>query len=430
MVLYYRSLTVRAVVRAAEGNEGIIKSERESAMRTGFIVPTEMEAVNLPLENRHITCAGYGAGKTAACSAAADLIFNKYCDTVIIWGLAGALAPDLGPGDLVVGRRVAYRDYDIHPLQGSTGVGWVQGFAENIFADLDSGFCDVLEKQLKETFPGRKVRGGTICSGDQFISLKPGDERNRVERESDAVDMESAAVVHFCRNLKRGIKVGIIRVISDNADHNAVTDFQSFLNSFAEMNGKLFQLRRGLLAECQDGSGEILSAIRDFQDFPVPGVLFKDIWGIFRDRSTLEAACYSMYDRFHLENPGLTVTKVAGVESRGFIFGAMLAGMFGVPFVPLRKKGKLPGSIAADTYRTEYSESTLEAQKSAFCESDRVLLVDDIIATGGSLLAARNVIRKCGAECVCCLALGQIRTLNGAGILRENGMAVTFLLEL
>ena len=397
-------------------------------MRIGFIVPTDLESGNLPLENEHITCAGYGAGKTAACSAAADLIFNKYCDTIIVWGLAGALSPELRVGDIIVGSRVAYRDYNIYPLCGSTGLGWVAGFAENVFAELDPGLRASLKKHLTRLFPERRICEGTICSGDQFISLKPGDEKNRVERESDAVDMESAAVAHFCRNLKRGIKVGIVRVISDSADHNAVVDFNSFLTSFAEMNGKLFQLRSAMQED--DHSDKILDAIQDFQDFPVPGVLFKDIWGILRNRDTLETACHKLYDRFHLENPGVSITKVAGVESRGFIFGAVLAGMFGIPFVPLRKKGKLPGHVVADTYKTEYSESTLEAQEAAFRADDKVLLVDDIIATGGSLLAARNVIRKCGAECTCCLALGQIRTLNGADMLRKDGLRVTYLLEL
>lgn len=397
-------------------------------MRIGFIVPTDLESGNLPLENKHVTCAGYGAGKTAACSAAADLIFNKYCDTIIVWGLAGALAPNLRVGDILVGSRVAYRDYNIHPLCGSTGLGWVAGFAENVFAELDPGLRSSLKQELTRLFPERRICEGTICSGDQFISLKPDDEKNRVEQESDAVDMESAAVAHFCWNLKRGIKVGIVRVISDSADHNAAVDFSSFLTSFAKMNGKLFQLRSALQKD--DPFDRLLGAIQNFQDFPVPGVLFKDIWGVLRDRDTMETACHELYDRFHLENPGMAVTKVAGVESRGFIFGAVLAVMLGIPFVPLRKKGKLPGHVVADTYKTEYSESTLEAQEAAFLPDDKVLLVDDIIATGGSLLAARNVIRKCGAECVCCLALGQIRTLNGAEILRKAGMKVTYLLEL
>jgi len=399
-------------------------------MRIGFIIPTELESHNIPLENKHVTAAGFGAGKTAACTAAADLIFNKFCDTIIVWGLAGALSPKLNVGDIVVGLRVAYRDYNIAPLCGSTGVGWVQGFSENVFAELDPDLRKSLTKQLTRLFPERKICEGTICSGDQFVSLKPGDARNRVEQESDAVDMESAAVAHFCSNLKHGIKVGIVRVISDNADHNAGVDFQSFLNSFTEMNGKMYELRKGLLEDSADGTDELLSTIQDFQDFPVPGVLFKDIWGVLRDRDAMEAACCTMYDRLHLNNPGLTITKVAGVESRGFIFGAQLAGMMGLPFVPLRKKGKLPGVVVADTYKTEYSESTLEAQKAAFREDDRVLLVDDIIATGGSLLAARNVIRKCGAKCDHCLALGQIRTLNGAEILRKEGMSVTYLLDL
>ena len=403
--------------------------ERKSVMRIGFLVPTDLEAQNLHKMNEHVTCAGYGAGKASACSAAAELIFNKYCDTIIVWGLAGGLSRRVSINDIVIGSRVAYRDFNIYPLFNSTGVGWVEKFSENVFFELDPGLRSLLREQIRKIFPERNVLEGTICTGDQFVEFKPGDALNRVERESDAVDMESAAVVHFCHNLNKKIKVGIVRVISDNADHNANLDFSSFLQAFEAMNGKLFQLRKALL-EATCGNGRILSCIQDFPDFPAKGVLFKDIWGILSDREIFEDACHRLYDLFHTSRPDAAITKVAGVESRGFIFGFELAKMFGVPFVPLRKKGKLPGEVVSDTYRTEYSESCLEGRKSAFSPSDRVLLVDDIIATGGSLLAARNVIRKCGAACDHCLALGQINGLNGTEILKSQGLSATFLLSL
>ncbi|MBO4632130.1 MAG: adenine phosphoribosyltransferase, partial [Lentisphaeria bacterium] len=196
-----------------------------------------------------------------------------------------------------------------------------------------------------------------------------------------------------------------------------------------EMNGKLFQLRTLLQSE-ESSNSRILSAIQDFHDFPVKGVLFKDIWGILSNQEIFEDACHQLYDLFYTRWPDAAITKIAAVESRGFIFGFELAKMFGVPFAPLRKKGKLPGTVVSDTYKTEYSESCLEGQKSAFFPEDRVLLVDDIIATGGSLLAARNIIRKCGAECNHCLTLGQIKGLNGAEFLKSQGLTATFLLNL
>ena len=398
-------------------------------MRIGFLVPTDGEARVIPVLNKHLTCAGYGAGKVAACAAAAELIFHKHCDTIIIWGAAGAMSKRVHVNDIVVGAQVAYRDFNIAPLCGSTGVGWVQGFAENVFVELDKNLRAMLLKQLKKTFPGRNVMEGVICSGDQFMQLKPDDPHNRVESNSDAVDMESVAVAHFCQALNKNIKVGIIRVISDNADGNAGIDFCAFLDSFAEMSEKTYELRRGLLDE-EDDSHFILNAIEDFQDFPVKGVLFKDIWGIFYDPEIFDAVCHKLYDLFHIENAGAKIDKIVGIESRGFIFGFEMAKMFNVPFVPLRKKNKLPGEVVSDTYITEYSQSCLEAQKAAFSPGENILVVDDIIATGGSLLAAKNVIQKCGAKCQYALALGQISGLNGVEILKEHGISAVRLFDL
>lgn len=399
-------------------------------MRIGFLVPTEVESRNIHELNRHVTCAGYGTGKVAACAAAADLIFNKYCDTIIVWGLAGGLSRKVDVNDIVVASRVAYRDFNVYPLFGSTGVGWVEGFAENIFVDLDAELRAMLLRHLGKTFPGRRILEGTVCSGDQFLALQPGDPKNRVEQVSDVVDMESAAVVHFCSKLNRNIKVGVVRVISDNADHNAGVDFNTFVDSFADMNDLMYQFRRDMLDEEDTGDERILSAIRSYSDFPVKGTLFKDIWGIFSNLELFESVCHRLYDLFHIRHRGAGITKVVGIESRGFILGFEMARIFGVPFVPLRKEGKLPGDVVADTYKTEYSESCLEAQRSSFTPEDRVLLVDDIIATGGSLCAAQNIVRKCGAECRHCLAMGQIGGLNGAEFLASQGLSADCLFEL
>ncbi len=399
-------------------------------MRIGFIVPTDLESQRLPVENQHICCAGYGSGKASACAAAAKLVFSKHCDTILLWGLAGGISPKVDINDIVVGSRVAYRDFNIAPLCNSTGVGFVPVFAENIFVELDAELRGMLVQELQKLFPDRQVKEGAVCTGDQFVEHHPGDEWNRVEAVSDVVDMESAAVVHFCHKIDPHIRVGIIRVVSDHADHHAGGDFSAFLQSFAEMNTQLYKLRENLLARCHTDIEQVTGAIQNFADFPAPGVQFKDIWGIISNHEIFATACHLMYDAFFRENPDVRITKVAGVESRGFIFGYALAKMLDVPFVPLRKKGKLPGEVVSDTYLTEYSENCLEGQKTAFNAADRVLLIDDIIATGGSLLAARNIIIKCGAECSHCLALGQINGLSGAELLEQQGISATYLLKM
>ena len=398
-------------------------------MRIGFLVPTSMEARTIHPLNKHLTCAGYGCGKTAACSAAADLIFNKHCDTILIWGAAGAISNRVHVNDIVVGARTAYRDFNIYPLCGSTGVGWVEDFAENVFFELDPALRKMLISQLRKVFPGRNVLEGTICSGDEFVEMKEGYVRNRVEQESDAVDMESAAVAHFCHILDKKIKVGIIRVISDNADGNAGIDFSEFLDTFAQMSEKMYLFRSNMLEE-EDDSARLLAAVRDVPDFPVKGIHFKDMEGVFRDPELLSAACHKLYDLFHIRNKDCRIDKIAGIEPDGLILGFQLAGMFGVPFVPLRKMGALPGETVSCTYTAAGSKCTLTAQKTAFRTGESVLLADDLVATGATLLAARDVIRQCGGACDHCLALGEICSMNGMEALKEHGLSCVSLFRM
>lgn len=397
-------------------------------MRVGFLIPTDLESKNIGKIHKHVICAGYGSGKAAACSAAAKLIYEKYCDTIIVWGLAGGLSDKAKVNDILIAEKVAYRDYNISPLMGSTGVGWVKDFSENLFADLDQELCNLLLESVKKIFPERNVVKGSICTGDQFVQHNSRESYNRVEKDSDAVDMESAAVVQFCRNVDKNVKVGIIRVISDNADHSAHIDFNEFISKFTEMNSLLFDLRFEL--KKTGDNDRIVSAIRDFPDFPIPGVLFKDIWGIISNRKILEETCHKLYDAFCTCFSGERITKVAGIESRGFLFGLELAKLFQVPFVPIRKSGKLPGKIITETYKTEYSTAALEIQDDAFLGIDNVVIVDDIIATGGSLIAARKAILKAKARCEYAIVAGRISSLNGIEILTYNGMKVISLLDL
>lgn len=402
-------------------------------MRIGFIIPTELESQNLNEYNSHITCAGFGAGKAAACSAAAKLVYEKHCDTIIIWGLAGSLDKNVNVNDIVVGNKVAYRDYDITPLQGAKGVGEVPGYAPNIWVELDQNLVLQIRDALEKEFPDRIVKQGAICTGDQFVQHSSEDSYNRVEKEAQAVDMESAAVVHFCENLNKfsgkKIKVGIVRVISDNADHSAHVDFNSFIEEFSKMNRKMLNFRADIL-RLNDSQEHILKTIKNYPDFPSPGVMFKDIWESIGNQKVFEEICHDLYDISGIVYNGVKFTKVAGIESRGFIFAHELAKMMNLPFVPVRKAGKLPGEVSRVDYDTEYSSTSLEVQKEAFNSNDKVLLVDDIIATGGSLLAAKKAIEECGASCKHCLAYGKIEKLDGESFLRENGLIPHYLLNM
>ncbi|MGQ0815564.1 MAG: adenine phosphoribosyltransferase [Gemmatimonadota bacterium] len=136
------------------------------------------------------------------------------------------------------------------------------------------------------------------------------------------------------------------------------------------------------------------SAIRDIPDFPKPGIIFKDITPILADADLFHDVVD--YLARHFVNNDIHV--IAGIESRGFIFGAPLAVMLRVPFVPIRKIGKLPARKVRMDYALEYGTDTLEAHADAMVEGQRVLIVDDVLATGGTAEASGRLVRSLGAE--------------------------------
>jgi adenine phosphoribosyltransferase len=143
-----------------------------------------------------------------------------------------------------------------------------------------------------------------------------------------------------------------------------------------------------------DSLERLRTAIRDVPDFPHPGILFKDITPVLADAELMKAAIEGMTEVF----AGQKVDKVVGIDARGFIFGALLAQALGAGFVPVRKKGKLPWKTRGVDYSLEYGTNSVEMHLDALAPTDRVVLADDLLATGGTAGAALNLIRESGAE--------------------------------
>ncbi len=142
----------------------------------------------------------------------------------------------------------------------------------------------------------------------------------------------------------------------------------------------------------------IASRIRDIADYPQPGVQFKDITPLLADGAALSAVVAGLAaGQLPRGEPG-GVDKVAGIEARGFILAAPAALALGAGFVPVRKHGKLPGPTYAQSYDLEYGSATIEVHQDAFAPGERVLIVDDVLATGGTAAATAELIRKAGAE--------------------------------
>jgi adenine phosphoribosyltransferase len=149
--------------------------------------------------------------------------------------------------------------------------------------------------------------------------------------------------------------------------------------------------------------------IRDIPDFPEKGIVFKDITPVLQDPAAFEEALAAMEIFASRQSP----TVIAGIESRGFIFGAPLAHRLKLPFVLIRKLGKLPADTISEEYQLEYGTSTVEVHRDAATEGDRVLIVDDLLATGGTALAAAKLIEKLGADVVGFAFLVELDFLNG-----------------
>lgn len=151
------------------------------------------------------------------------------------------------------------------------------------------------------------------------------------------------------------------------------------------------------------------SAVRDVPDFPQPGVLFKDITPVLADAELLKLAMDAMVEA----TEGWQVDKVVGVDARGFIFGAMLAARLGCGFVPARKRGKLPWRTKGVDYALEYGTASLEMHEDALLPGEKVVLADDLLATGGTAGAALELVRAMGGEVLGSLFFVELAFLNG-----------------
>ena len=156
--------------------------------------------------------------------------------------------------------------------------------------------------------------------------------------------------------------------------------------------------------------------IRDVPDFPKPGIVFKDITPLLQSPEGLQEAIDGLAALY--DPDGYDV--VCGIESRGFIFGTALAHSLGKGFVPIRKPGKLPWKTASESYDLEYGSDTIEIHEDAVNPGQRVLLVDDLLATGGTMSAALKLVRRIGGKAVGCAFVIELRFLNGRSRLGDT----------
>ena len=153
--------------------------------------------------------------------------------------------------------------------------------------------------------------------------------------------------------------------------------------------------------------------IRDVPDFPKPGIMFKDITPLLGDPTALHQVVDALAAPYRDKTGKPTVARVLGIESRGFIFGVPVAQRLGVGFAPIRKPGKLPWKTVSESYALEYGEDRIELHEDAVHHGERVLVVDDLLATGGTLAAACRLVERVGGKVAGCAVVVELGFLDG-----------------
>lgn len=173
----------------------------------------------------------------------------------------------------------------------------------------------------------------------------------------------------------------------------------------------------------QRHSLDLKNAIRAIPDYPKPGIVFRDITTLLGDARAFRRSVDELVQPF----AGLKIAKIAGIEARGFILGGAVAHQLSAGFVPVRKKGKLPHQTVSMSYQLEYGTDEIEVHKDAVKRGERVLLVDDLVATGGTAEAAVNLLSALGAEVVAACFIVDLPDLGGADKIRRLGVPVRTL---
>jgi adenine phosphoribosyltransferase len=168
----------------------------------------------------------------------------------------------------------------------------------------------------------------------------------------------------------------------------------------------------------------LIESIRTIPDYPKPGIMFRDITTLLGDARAFRRAVDELVQPF----AGQKIDKVAGIEARGFILGGAVAHQLSAGFVPLRKKGKLPHKTRSVEYALEYGVDIMEVHHDAILQGEKIMLIDDLIATGGTALAAIDLLRQCGADIVGAAFVVDLPELGGAERLRAAGVPTTALL--
>ena len=161
---------------------------------------------------------------------------------------------------------------------------------------------------------------------------------------------------------------------------------------------------------------DLKDSIRSIPDWPIDGVIFRDLTTLMQNPEAYRNTCDVFYNRYK----SLDINKVVGIDARGFVFGAVLAYQLNVGFIPVRKKGKLPHKTVSEQYTLEYGKNTVEMHEDAITKGEKVVIVDDLIATGGTIEAAVKLVKKLGGDILECAFIVELPELKGREKIKDQ----------
>jgi len=312
------------------------------------------------------------------------------CDFILAATAVGSLREEIKPGNLVFPNQFI----DFTKKRETTFYDKNDGVVHTPMAEpFDKGLREILVDCCKELyFDFNTDKTVVTIEGPRFSSKA----ESYMFRSfgADIINMSSCPEVILANELK--IPYQNIAMSTDydcwKEDEDPVT-FEMVMQRMSENAEKVKQLLLKVIPRIGSHEEEFIkSKIRTIPDFPKPGIMFRDITTLLADSDGMKKVIEIFYERY--KDWGIEI--VAGIESRGFIFGSMLADKLGVGFVPIRKPGKLPGEVVSEEYKLEYGTDKIEIHKDAVKVGEKVLVVDDLIATGGTAVAACNLIEKIG----------------------------------
>ena len=346
------------------------------------------------------------------------------CTHIISTTACGSLREKIDRGDLVIPdqfidftrhRKITYfEEFKESPKHIQMAEPFSKKLREILIQTSKEMGCRIHEKGTIITIEG--PRFSTIAESKMFRILG-----------ADIINMSIAPEAILANEL--GIEYAVIAMSTDYdcwKTNEEPVSWEMIETIFKQNAEKVKELIIKTISKFNTSKFDFIkSKIRTIPNWPKPGIMFRDITTLLKEKEAMEKTIEIFYEHYKDKE----INSVAGIEARGFIFGSLLAQKLNVPFIPIRKKGKLPAETMRQEYKLEYGVDTVEIHKDAIKQGDKVLIIDDLLATGGTASASCQLVEKLGGQVVECAFVIELQELGGKQKLHEKGFQIFSIIK-